>query len=101
MKEKHQTQYWDSGVFVAYFNDEPGRADVVEQLLEEAHAGKITIITSSFAFVEVLRLKNRKRLTEKDEKMLNEFFQYPFIKPIDAMRGVCEAARHLIWKHPS
>jgi len=53
--EKPQVQYWVSGVFVAYFNDGADRADTVERLLEEAHSGKIAIVTSSFAFVEVLR----------------------------------------------
>lgn len=95
------TQYWDSSVFVAFFNDEAGRADTIETLLNEAKDGKITIITSAFACVEVLKLKDQKALTKESEQMISDFFQYPFIKIVDATRGVCEAARHLIWKHSS
>src|ERR1700737_4504174 len=96
-----KTHYWDSGVFVAYFNDEPKRADVVENLLNEGKDGKLTVITSAFACVEVLKLKDQKHLTKEHEQMISDFFEYPFIKLVDATRGVCEAARHLIWKHPA
>lgn len=95
-----KTQYWDSSVFVAYFNDEEGRADTVETLLNEGTEGKLTVITSAFACVEVLKLKDHKHLSQQDEEMISDFFQYPFIKLVDATRGICEAARHLIWKHP-
>ncbi len=95
------TQYWDSSVFVAYFNDEPNRADTVEKLLNDALEGRLTIITSSFACVEVLKLKNHEHLSKEDEQMISDFFEYPFIKMVDATRGICEAARHLIWKHSS
>lgn len=92
------TQYWDSSVFVAFFNDESGRADKIEVLLNLGMEGKLTIITSSFACVEVLKLKDQKHLSKEHEEMISDFFEYPFIKLVDATRGVCVAARHLIWK---
>lgn len=72
---------------------------MVEALLNEGLEGKLTVITSAFACVEVLKLKNHKHLSKEDEDMISDFFQYPFIKLVDATRGICEAARHLIWKH--
>jgi predicted nucleic acid-binding protein len=93
------TQYWDSGVFCAYFNDESDRADVVEKLLNDGVDGRLTIITSSFACVEVLKMKDHTHLSKKDENTISDFFEYPFIKMVDATRAVCESARHLIWKH--
>ncbi len=93
--------YWDSSVFVAFFSDEPHRADVVEQLLEEATAGRITIVTSSFANVEVLKVEGHAPLTEADEKKTSDFFEYPFIRFVDATRSLCDEARHLIWKYPA
>jgi predicted nucleic acid-binding protein len=95
------THYWDSSVFVAFFNDESGRADTIETLLNDAKDGKLTIITSAFACVEVLKLKDQKHLSKEHEEMISDFFEYPFIKLVDATRGVCVAARHLIWKHQS
>jgi len=95
------TQYWDSSVFVAFFNDENGRADTVETLLNEGKDGKLTVITSAFACVEVLKLKDHKDLSKEHEQMISDFFEYPFIKLVDSTRRICEAARHLIWKHPA
>lgn len=96
-----KNQYWDSSVFVAFFNDESGRGEVVENLLNEGSEGKLTVITSSFACVEVLKLRDQKHLTKEQEEQISELFQYPFIKLVDATRAICQEARHLIWKHAS
>jgi predicted nucleic acid-binding protein len=96
-----RTYYWDSSVFCAYFSDEAGRADVVEELLEAAKAEELTIITSSFALVEVLKLEGHLPLKEEDEAALVAFFQYSFVKYVDANRQPCQSARHLIWKFPA
>ena len=95
--------YFDSSVFVAFFNDEQEkqRADTVEQLLDEAEAGKISIVTSSFALVEVLKLQGHKPISAVDEEKIVSFFEYPFIRLVDATRDVCENARRLIWSHTS
>jgi predicted nucleic acid-binding protein len=94
-----KNQYWDSSVFVAFFNDEPGRGNVIETLLNEGTDGKLTVITSSFSCVEVLKLKEQKHLTKEQEEQISDLFQYPCIKLVDATRSICEAARHLIWKY--
>ncbi len=96
-----QTYFWDSSVFCAYFNDEVGRADIVEELPEAAQAEELIIIASSFALVEVLKLEGHLPLKEADEATLVAFFQYPFIKYVDANRQLCQSARHLIWKFPA
>jgi predicted nucleic acid-binding protein len=51
--------------------------------------------------VEVLKLKDQKHLSREHEEMISDLFEYPFIKLVDATRGVCVAAWHLIWKYPS
>lgn len=99
MSEPHLTYYFDSSVFIAFFNDEEGRADAVESLLEEAHDGNISIVTSSFSLVEVIKMRGSRKLEPRDEKMLGEFFEYSFIRLVDATRKICEDARMLIWKH--
>ena len=90
-------QYWDSSVFCAYFSEEAGRCDTVQDLLNEAHAGRLEIYTSSFALVEVLKLKGYKPITQKEEQGLIDFFEYPFIKIINADREICESARQHHW----
>jgi len=91
-----KNQYWDSSVFVAYFNDESGRADTVENLLNEGTEGKLSVVTSAFACVEVLKLKEHKHLSQENEEMISELFQYPFIKIVDATRSICEASAKLL-----
>ena len=93
--------YWDSSVFLAYFNDEPKRANVVEALLHDGQSGKLSIVTSVFSFVEVIKMKGENPLKQTQEQKITEFFQYPFIKIVDATRAICEYARHLIWAHPA
>src|ERR1039457_1395070 len=95
--------YFDSSVFMSFFNneEEKKRADIVEQILNEAHAGRLSVVTSSFALVEVLKVKGHRPLDADDEDKIVEFFQYPFIRLVDATRDVCENARRLIWSHPA
>jgi predicted nucleic acid-binding protein len=91
--------YWDSSVFCSYLNDEPNRAQTVEDLLKEARSGHIEIVTSSFSAVEVLKLKGSNPITEAMEKEVTAFFEYPFIKFFDANRFVCESARQYVWRN--
>lgn len=94
MKE-FRTQYWDSGVFCSFLSKEEGRFEVVQDLLREAHAGRLEIITTSFALVEVLKLKGHASFTEESQETLTTFFEYPFIKVVNADREICELARTL------
>jgi predicted nucleic acid-binding protein len=93
--------YWDAGVFLAYFNEEEGRVDACENILNYARKGKCRIFTSSFSLVEVVHIKGRKALTPDREKKLDEFFRSPYISLIDARRNICDEARQLIWRHPN
>ena len=45
--------YADANVLLAYVGNEPGRADIVEALLDEARRGVIEIITSVLSIAEV------------------------------------------------
>lgn len=45
--------YVDANVLIAYIGDEPGRADIVGALLEDARQGKIEVLTSVLSIAEV------------------------------------------------
>ncbi len=92
-------QYWDSGVFCSFLSKEEGRYEIVLDLLKEAHAGRIEIISTSFALVEVLKLKAHGNITGEVLDKLRTFFEYPFIKIVNADREICELARSYVWKH--
>lgn len=91
--------YWDSGVFCSFLGEEKNRYQVVNDLLDEAHAGRIEIVTSSFSLVEVLKVKGHKPVSQEEEDILRNFFEYPFIKIVNADRDICEASRTFVWKY--
>jgi predicted nucleic acid-binding protein len=91
--------YWDSSVFCSFLNEEKDRCQIVEDLLKEARSGFIEIVTSSFTTVEVLKLKGSIPIGEEKEAKITQFFEFPFIKIVDANRNVCEIARRYVWKH--
>ena len=71
-----------------------------EDLLDEAEAGEIFIITSSFTLVEVIKLKGKTPILVTEQDEITEFFKKDYFRFVDATRKVTEAARSLIWKSP-
>ena len=100
MKRRRQIFYWDSSVFVAFFNEETTRSENVAQILEEAESGDVFIITSSFTLVEVIKLKGSTPILVADQKKITEFFEKDYFRFVDANRKITESARDLIWKSP-
>jgi predicted nucleic acid-binding protein len=46
--------YWDANVFLAYLEDEPGRAEVIDELFRAASVERqLRIVTSSLSLAEV------------------------------------------------
>lgn len=45
--------YWDACVFLSYVNGDESRADVIQQLLDEATEGSHELLTSTVSMVEV------------------------------------------------
>jgi predicted nucleic acid-binding protein len=93
--------YWDSSVFIAFLNDEvqDNRGENVEQFLDEAEAGDVFIITSSFTLVEVIKLKGQNPIQFTASKKLTEFFEKDYFRFVDATRKITASARDLIWTH--
>jgi predicted nucleic acid-binding protein len=91
--------YWDSSVFCSFLGEEENRCQVVNDLLNEAQAGRLEVVTSSFSLVEVLKLKGHKPVTQEEEDKLRTFFEYPFITLVNADRHICEASRIFVWKY--
>lgn len=52
--------YWDSCVFLAFLNAEEGRKQHVGDVLEDAAAGRLEILTSTATIVEVAWAKHEK-----------------------------------------
>lgn len=60
MPDKSDRIYWDACVFLAYINGDDGRADVIQQLLDEAAEGAFELVTSTVSQVEVAFGKQNK-----------------------------------------
>lgn len=52
-KDKPRRSYWDSCVFLALINREPGRSTVVNELMEHARKGDLEVVTSLLTITEV------------------------------------------------
>lgn len=94
-----ELRYWDSNCFLAYFNEEEGRADRCEFILSEAEKGGILIVTSALTLAEVLALRGEKRLlpTENIKNKVVAFFKQEYISVQNVTRTVAELARDLVW----
>lgn len=101
MKKKILRYYWDAGVFLALFNDEPGRADIINQLLTEAESGSHLIYTSTITLTEVVHIRGRDRMTSDTENTIRDALSRSFIKIIDLTRVIAESSRQLLWKNLS
>jgi predicted nucleic acid-binding protein len=96
-----ELRYWDSVVFLAYFQEESGRVDSCEAVLEAAEKGKILIITSALTLSEVLALRGAKRLPPipKLKTKVVDFFKNEYIAVQNVTREVAESSRDLVWDH--
>ncbi|HEY7088817.1 MAG TPA: type II toxin-antitoxin system VapC family toxin [Tepidisphaeraceae bacterium] len=92
--------YWDACVFLSFIEDHPGRAPVIESLLEDCEQGKFEIWTSHMSIVEVAFAK-----TEKDGKALDaevekeiDSLWHPSspIKLVEVSELICTGARTLV-----
>lgn len=45
--------YFDASIFIAWFNDEPGRSDTIEEILTASFEGRLRVITSVVSLTEV------------------------------------------------
>lgn len=93
-----EQRYWDSSVFIASIRNEPGRADVCENIINDARAGRCEIYTSMIALTEVVKRRPRENpIDPKTEATITTFFRNAFIKPIPVEYVIATRARRLIW----
>ena len=80
-RTKFDYTYWDASVFLAYLNNEPGRADIIEVLLDQiARSRTKRLVTSALTVVEVVTAANTaspQRLTTFQEERIDELLTAP------------------------
>jgi predicted nucleic acid-binding protein len=92
-------RYWDSGCFLALFNNEIGRIDNCKSVLMAAERGDLRVITSALTLTEVIKIKGSKSLPPEQEDTIRAFFEHEWIVVRDVDRFIAEQARDFIWKH--
>lgn len=94
-----ELRYWDANAFLAYFQEEKGRVDSCEAVLEDAEKGKILIVTSALTLSEVLALRGKSRLppSPKMKAKVIDFFKNEYIAVQNVTREIAELSRDLVW----
>lgn len=90
---------WDSACWAAHIGREQGRFDRVNSVLKAAAEGKLKIVTSSLALVEVIKIKGEAKFGPQTEPTIRGYFKHPYIIIRELDRTIGEAARDLIWTH--
>ncbi len=92
--------YFDSCVFLSWLKDEENRANIVNELFEDALKQELKIVTSTLTIAEVLNIQGAKSPIPKEQREeVRKLFQNDWIIPKGVSRRVAEAAQEMVWKH--
>lgn len=92
-----ERRYWDSDCFLAWLQNETGKADACREVLEAADEGKILLVTSALTLAEVLYLRGRRPIAKARKDIVVDFFKNDYIAVRNVTRHVAELARELVW----
>jgi predicted nucleic acid-binding protein len=92
--------YWDSCLFLAWINGEPGRSTVIHELLRSARAGDLEIVTSVISVTEVAMGAPEKQsgtLSPAALATIDSLWEPPSpIKLVEVHRLIATEARNLM-----
>ncbi|MEW5910959.1 MAG: PIN domain-containing protein [Thermodesulfobacteriota bacterium] len=91
--------YWDSDTFLSWLQDEKGKAEQCEGVIESAENGQLLIATSAFTLAEVLYLRGRGNVPKDKKQEVVKFFKNDYITIINVTRKIAENARDLYWDY--
>lgn len=92
--------YFDSSVFLAYFNGDELHLSNIEAVLAEIKRDEMKLITSSFTVIEVAYIQHERlkgKFAEKDEERLDEFWaNAEVVLLVDLNPFITKIARDLV-----
>ena len=91
--------YLDSSVYIAALKEEIGRVDIAKRILDDAKDGKLQVVASTFVIAEVIKGNETGILTAEQERVIDDFFQHPFITWVELDMLVARDARRLARQH--
>lgn len=96
-------RYWDACAFLAWLKQEDGRYEGCGNVLREARAGKLQIVTSALTIAEVLMLKGKEPVPERDRRLVRDVFKAEWLILYNVDRTIAESAQEVVWRfrvHP-
>ena len=89
--------YWDSDCFLAHLNDEKGKADQCDGVIQRAERGEVLIVTSALTLAEVLWLRGGPKIAKDKAVIVKKFFKRSYIRVVNVTRKISENAQMLVW----
>ena len=90
-------RYWDACTCLGLLRDEPDKVGACQEIIDQAEAGEIQIVTSALTIAEVLWLKGHDRVPVEDREMVRNFFRNEYIVIHEVDRRVAEIAQDVVW----
>ena len=87
--------YWDTNCFLGWFQQEPGKRDALRELLNEAEAGELVIVTSALAITECAGLPTVRKINDDASRKMLAFFEHEYIALRAVERTIAEKAHNL------
>jgi hypothetical protein len=99
MTDPKARRYWESSVFIALVKGETNRVEQAQRILEDAAAGKLEIVTSTWTLAEVIKAPGEPPLPPEVERKIIDFFENDYVMVIILDRKVAEGARQISREH--
>lgn len=99
MPSRLDQRYWDSDPCLAYLQQEPGKVEDCETVIEVAEAGTLEIVVSALTLVEVLMLRGRAPIPPDAAETVRQFFRRSYFLVVDVDRFIAEHSRELVWRY--
>jgi predicted nucleic acid-binding protein len=98
MSSKPTLIYWDSCVYISLIQETSHRIEVLKEIYEQAKAGKIVFVASTFVIAEVCKIKGSELDLAGQAGKIRAFFENPYIKIRALDRATAEDAAEICRK---
>src|SRR5688572_8195787 len=87
---------WDSCVIIDLLQQTPNRIAVLREYTERSEMGDLVIVVSTFAMVEVAQLRDLQASDDEKERLIEAFFNQPYIARHAVDTRVSKRARQIM-----
>jgi len=99
VKPKPQDRAWDADALIGWLGEEGDKMPECEPVIRWAEQGKVRIIVSTLAMVEVIKLKRHVPVPKAAQDRIDAFFQRTFLIVRNVDPATARLARELVWNN--